>query len=180
LYKGISDRPLGWKARRQIKPRLGQVARDANVKKWEGATRHTSDWDGLRRVSPFHRSFDVTISISYEIGQLTSIRILIYGIPMETVLSIFMGKGSQGEDQHLKYLSRSYSTLTVTSFWTDVLIRNLMLPPSRIQVAMTSQTTLDGLAGQAAMNSTFRHLPRLNQGKQCSIILPLGISLLGC
>lgn len=51
LYKGVSDRPLGWKARRQAKPALGQATRDANVKKWDGAGRCKVEWDGLRRVS---------------------------------------------------------------------------------------------------------------------------------
>lgn len=51
LYRGVSDRPLGWKARRKIVPDIGQAARDANVKRWDGVSRTTTDWDGLRRVS---------------------------------------------------------------------------------------------------------------------------------
>jgi hypothetical protein len=50
LYKGVSDRPLGWKHRRKAKPDIGQAAREANIKRWDGAYRTTSDWDGLRRV----------------------------------------------------------------------------------------------------------------------------------
>jgi hypothetical protein len=50
LYRGVSDRPLGWKARRKVVPDVGQAARDANIKRWDGVSRTLSDWDGLRRV----------------------------------------------------------------------------------------------------------------------------------
>lgn len=50
LYKGVSDRPLGWKHRRKVVPDIGQAAREANIKRWDGPNRSISDWDGLRRV----------------------------------------------------------------------------------------------------------------------------------
>ncbi|KAI9740685.1 MAG: hypothetical protein M1818_004649 [Claussenomyces sp. TS43310] len=51
IYKGISDRPLGWKPRRHVKPIVTNPARDANIKKFDGATNISTEWDGLRRVS---------------------------------------------------------------------------------------------------------------------------------
>jgi hypothetical protein len=54
LYRGVSDRPMGWKARRKIVPDIGQAARDANIKRWDGLSRTTGDWDGLRRVGPLY------------------------------------------------------------------------------------------------------------------------------
>lgn len=51
IYKGVSDRPLGWKPRRhQIKPQAG-TARDANIRKFDGAEQTSSEWDALRKVS---------------------------------------------------------------------------------------------------------------------------------
>lgn len=50
LYKGISNRPLGWKHRKSTKPPAGQTAHDAKIKRWDGAARTTTEWDGLRRV----------------------------------------------------------------------------------------------------------------------------------
>jgi hypothetical protein len=52
LYKGISDRPLGWKPRRSVRNLgLDSTARDMSVRRWDGAARQSTDWDGLRRVS---------------------------------------------------------------------------------------------------------------------------------
>jgi hypothetical protein len=54
LYKGKSDRPLGWKPRtRKLakNPALDSTAREMTVRKWDGAARNSSSWDGLRRVS---------------------------------------------------------------------------------------------------------------------------------
>lgn len=51
IYKGVSDRPIGWKQRRSvINPGLGSTARDISVKRWDGAARQSSDWDCLRKV----------------------------------------------------------------------------------------------------------------------------------
>jgi hypothetical protein len=50
IYKGKSDRPLGWKARRPVRTPLGQAIRDANITKFDGAARTPIEWDGLRRV----------------------------------------------------------------------------------------------------------------------------------
>jgi hypothetical protein len=52
LYKGKSDRPLGWKPRKFSKnPAFDSTLRGMTVKKWDGAGRSSSSWDGLRRVS---------------------------------------------------------------------------------------------------------------------------------
>jgi len=51
IYKGVSDRPIGWKQRRSVRnPGLGSTARDISVKRWDGAARQSSDWDCLRKV----------------------------------------------------------------------------------------------------------------------------------
>jgi hypothetical protein len=51
LYRGKSDRPLGWKPRKSSKnPALDSTGRGMTVKKWDGAARSSSSWDGLRRV----------------------------------------------------------------------------------------------------------------------------------
>ena len=52
LYKGISDRPLGWKPRRLSTkiPELGSTSRDMNMRRWDGTARTSIEWDGLRRV----------------------------------------------------------------------------------------------------------------------------------
>lgn len=52
LYKGISDRPLGWKPRRMATktPELGSTSKDMSMRRWDGAARGSSEWDGLRRV----------------------------------------------------------------------------------------------------------------------------------
>ena len=52
LYKGISDRPLGWRPRRSsTKTReLGSTSRDMCMRRWDGAARTSTEWDGLRRV----------------------------------------------------------------------------------------------------------------------------------
>ncbi|KAE8451972.1 hypothetical protein EG329_002136 [Mollisiaceae sp. DMI_Dod_QoI] len=50
LYKGLSDRPFGWKNRRSSKiPTLGSTASDMCVRRWDGAARSSREWDGLRR-----------------------------------------------------------------------------------------------------------------------------------
>ncbi|KUJ21146.1 uncharacterized protein LY89DRAFT_681755 [Mollisia scopiformis] len=50
LYKGFSERPLGWKHRRSSKlPTLGSTASDMSVRRWDGAARSSTEWDGLRR-----------------------------------------------------------------------------------------------------------------------------------
>ncbi|CZR66173.1 uncharacterized protein PAC_16074 [Phialocephala subalpina] len=50
LYKGLSDRPFGWKNRRSSKlPTLGSTASDMSVRRWDGAARSSKEWDGLRR-----------------------------------------------------------------------------------------------------------------------------------
>jgi hypothetical protein len=64
LYKGVSDRPWGWKHRRRVKPDIGQAAREANIKRWDGANRTTSDWDGLRRVCFPQVNLPETLGIS--------------------------------------------------------------------------------------------------------------------
>ncbi|TVY76124.1 hypothetical protein LSUE1_G007131 [Lachnellula suecica] len=46
LYKGVSKRPLGWK-RSTKNPELRP--RNMSVRKWDGATRTSTEWDGLRR-----------------------------------------------------------------------------------------------------------------------------------
>jgi hypothetical protein len=52
LYKGISDRPTGWKQRRSARnPGLGSTAREMSVRRWDGAARQSTEWDSLRRVS---------------------------------------------------------------------------------------------------------------------------------
>ncbi len=54
LYNGVSDRPLGWKPRRSARnPGLGSTAKDMNIKRWDGAARLSSEWDGLRKVIIF-------------------------------------------------------------------------------------------------------------------------------
>ena len=52
LYKGISDRPLGWKPRRMSTktPELGSTSKELSTRIWNGAARSSSEWDGLRRV----------------------------------------------------------------------------------------------------------------------------------
>jgi hypothetical protein len=52
LYKGISDRPLGWKPRRIATKtdELGSTSKDLSMRRWDGAARSSLDWDGLRRV----------------------------------------------------------------------------------------------------------------------------------
>jgi hypothetical protein len=54
IYKGISDRPLGWKrvSKRAAKAsqQLGITAGEMKIRKWDGAARMSTDWDGLRRV----------------------------------------------------------------------------------------------------------------------------------
>jgi hypothetical protein len=43
---------LGWKPRKFSKnPALDSTLRGMTVKKWDGAARSSSSWDGLRRVS---------------------------------------------------------------------------------------------------------------------------------
>jgi hypothetical protein len=62
LYCGVSQRPLGWKQgwnSTSRYPKIGCTAKDMKVKKWDGAARMSTDWDGLRRVS--------IISISQEL-----------------------------------------------------------------------------------------------------------------
>jgi hypothetical protein len=55
LYKGVSDRPLGWKPRRStITPELGSTSRDMSMRRWDGAARTSTEWDGLRRVCVLH------------------------------------------------------------------------------------------------------------------------------
>ncbi|KAE9379332.1 hypothetical protein N431DRAFT_553574 [Stipitochalara longipes BDJ] len=50
LYKGISDRSIGWKQRRSIRhPGLGSTARDMSVRRWDGAARRSTEWDCLRK-----------------------------------------------------------------------------------------------------------------------------------
>jgi hypothetical protein len=50
LYKGVSDRPLGWKPRR-TKLELNQYSSSTNPKRWDGLAGTKTDWDGLRRVN---------------------------------------------------------------------------------------------------------------------------------
>ena len=55
LYKGVSDRPLGWKPRRStITPELGSTSRDMSMRRWDGAARTSTEWDGLRKVCVLH------------------------------------------------------------------------------------------------------------------------------
>ncbi|CZS93292.1 uncharacterized protein RCO7_07768 [Rhynchosporium graminicola] len=58
LYKGISDRPLGWKPKRPERKsarlstwniELAETVVKMSMRKWEGAARRSVDWDGLRR-----------------------------------------------------------------------------------------------------------------------------------
>jgi hypothetical protein len=51
LYKGVSDRPLGWKPRRKIKLELDQHLSSISPKRWDGLARTKTNWDGLRRVN---------------------------------------------------------------------------------------------------------------------------------
>ena len=53
IYKGVSDRPLGWK-RRKSDGKL-RLARESElcVQRWDGRNRMASPWDGLRRVSVY-------------------------------------------------------------------------------------------------------------------------------
>jgi hypothetical protein len=58
LYKGISERPLGWK-RLSRDPELR--SRNMNIRRWDGAARTSKEWDGLRKVSA-HRHFAYRIN----------------------------------------------------------------------------------------------------------------------
>lgn len=52
IYKGVSDRPLGWKARRAARTTAtGQMGRDVLIRKWDGAVRRSIVWDDMRRVN---------------------------------------------------------------------------------------------------------------------------------
>jgi hypothetical protein len=46
LYKGVSDRPLGWKPRKLVTT----AARGLGLKRWDGMERNCNDWDALRKV----------------------------------------------------------------------------------------------------------------------------------
>lgn len=49
LYKGISERPMGWKKTSRA-PELGTTAGEFGIKKFDGKARLSTDWDGLRKV----------------------------------------------------------------------------------------------------------------------------------
>ncbi|KAK0125129.1 hypothetical protein ONS96_008993 [Cadophora gregata f. sp. sojae] len=58
LYKGVSERPLGWNPKRPERnpgrlsfcnPTLGEPVIEMNVRRWDGAARRSVEWDGLRR-----------------------------------------------------------------------------------------------------------------------------------
>lgn len=51
IYKGVSDRPLGWKRRKSTK--RASLARDLDfeAQRWDGRCMMASPWDGLKRVS---------------------------------------------------------------------------------------------------------------------------------
>jgi hypothetical protein len=50
IYKGVSNRPLGWKSKKSSKPTLRPSGLNVNVKRWDGVARMSIGWDGLRRV----------------------------------------------------------------------------------------------------------------------------------
>ncbi|KAN0114807.1 hypothetical protein V8E51_004351 [Hyaloscypha variabilis] len=50
LYKGISDRPIGWKQRSSVRNSgLVSTGKDMSVRRWDGAARRSTEWDGLRK-----------------------------------------------------------------------------------------------------------------------------------
>lgn len=49
LYKGLSNRPLGWK-RSPRNPELRSGIRNMNMRRWDGAARTSTEWDSLRKV----------------------------------------------------------------------------------------------------------------------------------
>lgn len=52
LYTAISDRPMSWRSRKySLSSEPTPASKGMGIKKWDGATRQSSDWDGLRRVS---------------------------------------------------------------------------------------------------------------------------------
>lgn len=50
LYSGVSERPMGWK-RSSRNPELR--SRSMNIRRWDGITGTSTEWDGLRKVSDY-------------------------------------------------------------------------------------------------------------------------------
>ena len=91
LYKGISDRPLGWKPRRSSTktPELGPTPRDTSMRRWDGAARTSTEWDGLRRVGlPCYFRLKAAGSHLHRIPS--------YGTQRETALFTYMAEVNQG------------------------------------------------------------------------------------
>jgi len=93
LYKGISDRPIGWKQKRSVSnPGLGSTARDMSVRRWDGAARRSTEWDCLRKVHSLDYSHSLTI-----VADLVSYRIQNYGILKETASSTYTDEDNPEE-----------------------------------------------------------------------------------
>lgn len=53
-YSAYGRNTASWKARKTIrKPTTLTMGRDMNLRRWDGAARRSTEWDGLRRVSCF-------------------------------------------------------------------------------------------------------------------------------
>lgn len=50
LYKGVSERPLGWKRSTTRNPEFRNRAPIMNIKRWDGVARRSTGWDSLRKV----------------------------------------------------------------------------------------------------------------------------------
>lgn len=78
LYKGKNAQP--WGPRRMVKSVVGNVAKEMDIKRWNGAARIATEWDGLRRVSK--------PSLKMKISTNDNSRIQNYGFMMGIVWSI--------------------------------------------------------------------------------------------
>jgi hypothetical protein len=96
VYKGKSERPLGWKPKRTSKQiSVDSITKQIDMKKWDGGARTAKVWDGLRKVC-----CDQTFSNSI----LTLYRIQNYTCPLQIVWSTCMNMDSRREAQHSKFL----------------------------------------------------------------------------
>ncbi|KAF4635000.1 hypothetical protein G7Y89_g3101 [Cudoniella acicularis] len=84
LYKGVSNRPFGWKRASRV-PEMGATARDFGMKKFDGVARQSTDWDRLRKDPDLWSSAGNCLVHLYERGQ--SRRGPAFKVPVETLLA---------------------------------------------------------------------------------------------
>ena len=69
IYKGVSDRPLGWKRRKSTKRASLARELDFEAQRWDGRCRMASPWDVVKRVSIHSVQGTSTVDSDNEIKQ---------------------------------------------------------------------------------------------------------------